>query len=248
MGEYSKDRKYFLKLPKEFFNSYWVKILEGMPNGQAYLLMYMKLMCESISHGGYLRFSKDVPYTAEMIASATNTNVDTARSGLQALRSLGLVEETEDATLLLPKVEEMTESTTRGAERMAEYRQKKEKHGQLDAKNNEKVTNVTQMSEICSTDIRSKKLELEVRGKKQESELEDRNKKLEERVTSYGKEKKNDIEKELKTEKDGFGIYIRSRIIDAEDPQDIADDLNRSGKGLWAVRDGKVVSAEEAIR
>ena len=46
MGEYSKERKFFLKLPKEFFNSYWVKILEGMPNGQSYLLMYMKLMCE----------------------------------------------------------------------------------------------------------------------------------------------------------------------------------------------------------
>ena len=58
MGEYSKERKFFLKLPKEFFNSYWVKILEGMPNGQSYLLMYMKLMCDSISYGGYLRFSE----------------------------------------------------------------------------------------------------------------------------------------------------------------------------------------------
>lgn len=248
MGEYSKDRKYFLKLPKEFFNSYWVKILEGMPNGQAYLLMYMKLMCESISHGGYLRFSKDVPYTAEMIASVTNTNVDTVRSGLQALRSLGLVETTEDETLRLPKVEEMTESTTRGAERMAEYRQKKEKHGQLEAKNGEKVTNVTQMSEICSTDIRSKKLELEVRGKKQELESENRKETLDERVTSYGKEKKKEFEKELKEEKEAIDLYVRSRLIDGEDPEDIAEDLNRSGKGLWVVRDGKVVGAEEAMR
>lgn len=115
MAEYDKERLYYLKLPKDFFNSYYVKILEGMPNGKDYLLMYLKLMCESISHNGYLRFSKDIPYTAEMISVVTNTNVDVVRNGLKALERLEMVSTTQDGSLRLPKVPEMTGSQTVGA-------------------------------------------------------------------------------------------------------------------------------------
>lgn len=62
MAEYSKEKLFFLKLPKDFFDKYYVKIIEGMPNGKDYLIMLLKLMCESISHGGYLRFSEEVAY------------------------------------------------------------------------------------------------------------------------------------------------------------------------------------------
>lgn len=119
MSEYSKDKLYYLKLPKGFFDEYYVKILEGMPNGKDYLLMYMKLMCESISHGGFLRYSKDAPYTDEMIASVTGTNIDIVRSGLKALESLELITPTSEGSLFIPNVQKMTAITTKGAENKA---------------------------------------------------------------------------------------------------------------------------------
>ncbi len=119
MSEYSKDKLYYLKLPKGFFDEYYVKILEGMPNGKDYLLMYMKLMCESISHSGYLRYSKDAPYTEEMIASVTGTNIDIVRSGLKALESLELIVPTTEGSLFIPNVQKMTSITTKGAETKA---------------------------------------------------------------------------------------------------------------------------------
>ena len=220
MGEYSKERKYFLKLPKEFFNSYYVKILEGMPNGSAYLLMYLKLMCESISHGGYLRFSEEVPYTPEMVASVTNTNLDMVKCGLEALGKLGLVKTTPGNSLYLPKVEEMTESTTRGAERMMEYRKK---HGE----GNKRITNVTQVYANCNTDIdnRSKKLDIEL----------DLDKDLD-------KELDLDIEKDSKGKdsKAGNDCFMPKEGIDLTE-QVMDYNQGKAWKERYHVEDGKAV-------
>lgn len=233
MGEYSKERKFFLKLPKEFFNSYWVKILEGMPNGQSYLLMYMKLMCESISYGGYLRFSEEIPYTPEMIASVTNTNLDTVRSGLDALGKLGLIKQTSDNTLLLPKVEEMTESTTRGAERMASYRKR------LDGKGSG-VTNVapsvTPLYGNCSTDI---DIELEDRSKSKSKNIE-----LDTRSNIL--DSKQELDNSEAKDRLGKG---KDEINEINDIYERCSELNEGKRWIdrYTVRDGKLISNREIM-
>ena len=62
-------RYYWLKLKKDFFIRHDIRILEAMPNGTNYSLLYLKLMVESIDHEGYLRFSDKIPYTAEMLST-----------------------------------------------------------------------------------------------------------------------------------------------------------------------------------
>lgn len=120
MAEYSKEKLYFLKLPKGFFQGHQMRVLEGLPNGKEYELLYLKLMVESVSYRGYLRFSEEIPYTEEMIASITNTNIDIVRVALNVLGKLGLVERTEGDSLFLPAVPSMTSSTTEGAIRKQE--------------------------------------------------------------------------------------------------------------------------------
>lgn len=115
MSEYSKDKYYFIKLPKDFFQSYKMRALEGVPEGKNYELMYLKLICESVSHNGYLRFDPQTPYTVEMIAGITNTPIDTVRVGLSVLQRFGLIEINERDTIYLPEVPAMTTSTTEGA-------------------------------------------------------------------------------------------------------------------------------------
>ena len=112
MAEYSKEKLYFVKLPKDFFQDYKLRALEGIPGGKDYELIYLKLICESVSHNGYLRFDEATPYTAEMIAGITNSPIDTVRVGLNVLQQFGLIKINNNDTIFIPEVPEMTVSQT----------------------------------------------------------------------------------------------------------------------------------------
>ena len=158
MAEYSKERLYFLKLPKDFFQGHQMRVLEGLPNGKEYELMYLKLMCESIAFNGYLRFSQDVPYTPEMIAGITNTPIDTVIIGLKILQGLGLVGTTDEGSIYLPEVPKMTETTTIGAAKKLEQRTKGGQKGDIcpprdiDIKSLRDIEDVTTSTTLHSVD------------------------------------------------------------------------------------------------
>ena len=115
-------RFYWLKLPKGFFKRHDIRIIEGMPNGTEYCLFYMKLLCESIDHEGNLRFSDEIPYTPEMLAIITNTNVDVARNALDLLKQLKLLEVKDDDTIFMTELPDMIGSETGMAQYMRERR------------------------------------------------------------------------------------------------------------------------------
>lgn len=120
MAEYSKEKLYFLKVPKDFFQGHYMRALEGVPNGREYELLYLKLMLESVAYNGWLRLSEGVSYTAEMISGITNTPIDSVRVGLQVLESFGLMSRNDDGSIFLPQVPALTGSTTKGAEKKQE--------------------------------------------------------------------------------------------------------------------------------
>jgi len=124
MAEYSKEKLYYLQLNKDFFDQHWVKIIEAEPNGDKYILFLVKLMCESISHNGYLRFNESIPYDDKMLAALTNTDVDVVRTSINLFEKMKILTFTEDRTIFIPKVPELTASTTIGAVKKAEQRKK----------------------------------------------------------------------------------------------------------------------------
>lgn len=117
MAEYSKERLYFIKLPADYFQGHKMRILEAMPSGKEYELIYLKLICESVSHNGYLRFSEEMPYTEEMIAAITGATVQEVKAALIVLQKLELLERTVDESIYLPEVPKLTGSTTEGAQK-----------------------------------------------------------------------------------------------------------------------------------
>ena len=141
MSEYRKESLYFVKLPKNFFQSHYMRILESIPNGKEYELLYLKLMLESVSHNGYLRLSEEIPYTIDLIAGLTNTNIDVVKCGIEVLINLGLIEKKENQSLYIPQVEKLTMSTTIGAVKKLEQRKSKKEQG-------------GQLADICPLDIR----------------------------------------------------------------------------------------------
>lgn len=122
----AKSKKYYwLKLKNDFFKRHDVRIVEAMPNGKDYVLFYLKLLVESVSHDGMLRFSDTIPYNEDMLATITNTNVDIVRSAIKVFTELSLMETMDDQTIYMVEVNKMTGSETEWAEKKRIQRQSK---------------------------------------------------------------------------------------------------------------------------
>ena len=119
------ERKYYwLKLKEDFFKRHDIRIIESMDNGKEYVLFYLKLLLESISHEGKLRFSDAIPYNEKMLSTITDTNVDIVRSALKVLKELSLIEILDDQTLYMSEINNMVGSEGASAERMRKSRER----------------------------------------------------------------------------------------------------------------------------
>ncbi len=119
-------RYYWLKLNENFFEREEIKVIEDMPNGKDYIIFYMKLLLKSIRTEGVLKFREVIPYTPEMLASITNTDIDTVRVAIKMFADLDLMEVWDDGTLFMVETQNMIGSETGSARRMRKLRKKKE--------------------------------------------------------------------------------------------------------------------------
>jgi len=115
---------YWLRLHRDFFKRHDIRVIEEMPNGKDYVLFLLKLMAESVDHEGTLRFSEAIPYSPEMLATVTNTNVDIVRSALKVFDELHLVTVMDDETYWVRVVEKMIGSQSQSAVRMRRKRER----------------------------------------------------------------------------------------------------------------------------
>ena len=160
-----QKRYYWLKLRKDFFQSQQIRILEGMPNGKEYAYFLLKLMAESISAEGKLRLTDTIPYSEEMLAALTNTNIDIVRAAVQAFQALGLVQLMDDGTYYMTEVEKMIGSAVDNdnAERQRRFKERKRAEALL----NVTADNVTALPERYSSVTKSNE-SIEYRDKSKE--------------------------------------------------------------------------------
>lgn len=119
-------RFYWLKLRRDFFKRHDIKILESMPQGKEYVLFYIKLLAESVDHGGELRFNETIPYTADMLAAVTDTAPEVTGEAIENLKTLGLLVVADDGTMSLPYAVKLIDSCADNdnARRQARYRER----------------------------------------------------------------------------------------------------------------------------
>ena len=125
MSKDDSKKYYWLKLDENFFKKHEIVIVESMPNGKDYVLFYLKLLCESISHEGYLRFSPTIPYNEDMLANLTHTNIDIVRSAVKVFTELNMMTFLDDGTLYLEQVNKMIGCETGQTIRKREAREQK---------------------------------------------------------------------------------------------------------------------------
>ena len=157
---------YWLKLKKDFFKRHDIRIIEGMPDGKEIVLFYIKLMLESVDHDGELRFSDEIPYSPEMLASVTDTDIQIVNKAMIILTSLKLLTVDENKTIVLPKVSSMVGYETEWAKKKREYR---ESQGQNEDKektmSGQCQDNVLPLSDKSKSKSKSKSIELDIKEK-----------------------------------------------------------------------------------
>ena len=162
-------RFYWLKLKRDFFKRHDIRIIENMKNGKDYILFYLKLLCESIDHDGDLRFSEKIPYSEEMLATITDTNVDIVRAAVNMFIQLGMMEMMDDGTYFMCEVQKMigSASNTDGANRIRRFRERQKENLLLEGQNVTKCNGA--VTESITEDNESKSIELD---KEKEKEIE----------------------------------------------------------------------------
>lgn len=173
----AEKKYYWLKLPRNFFGKHYIKILRAKENGELLVLFYMWMLTEAIDHEGRLRYSEDIPYDEEMLAEASGFALHIVTQALQQFTKLQLVITESDGTLFMPKSIEMIGSESASAQRVREYRERKnskEKKPETveNTESNDKVTK-------CNSDVQKSNIEKEL-----DKELEKENKKGGKRETT----------------------------------------------------------------
>lgn len=147
----AEKKYYWLKLQKNFFKRHDIRIVESMQNGKDYILFYLKLLLESISHEGNLRFSDTIPYNEEMLATITNTNIDVVRAAMGVFKQLNMLEILDDSTIYMSEVSLMIGCETSVAERVRKSRDK------------QKLLQCNEVKQNCNTEIEiEKEIELDI--------------------------------------------------------------------------------------
>lgn len=146
-------RYYWLKLNENFFDREEIKVIESMENGKDYIIFYLKLLLKSIATEGTLRFRGIIPYTPEMLASITNTSIDTVRVAIDLFVKLGLMELWDDGTLFMVETQNMIGSETEWARRKRIQRNKIKELPNPEDNVQKKEDNVQEVSFVCPTDI-----------------------------------------------------------------------------------------------
>ena len=123
MAEYNGKKYYWFRMREDFFDRHDIKIIKSMPNGAEYVIFYLQLLCESISHNGRLRFNENIPYNPEMLSVVTGTNIDTVKGAMQVLEQLKLIEVLPDETIYMRAIERLIGESTEGADKKRLQRQ-----------------------------------------------------------------------------------------------------------------------------
>lgn len=84
----------WIKLTVDMFDDEKIKIIQSMPEGDALLIVWIKLLtlAGKTNDGGYIYIADGMPYTDEMLSVIINKPLNTIRLALDTFLKLGMIE------------------------------------------------------------------------------------------------------------------------------------------------------------
>lgn len=88
----------WIKLAADIFDNRKIRQIEAIPDGDAIIVIWLKLLClaGTINDGGLVYFTREIPYTEEMMATQFCRPLQTVKLALQVFEQFGMIETTAD--------------------------------------------------------------------------------------------------------------------------------------------------------
>ena len=124
----------WIKVMTDMFDNRKIKQIEQLPDGDSIIVIWVKLLClaGNVNECGFVFFTKEIPYTDEMMATEFNRPVSTIRLALQTFQRFGMIEIINDVIKIsnwenYQNVDGMDKLREQTRKRVAKYREK-QKH------------------------------------------------------------------------------------------------------------------------
>lgn len=121
----------WVKLYVDMFDNRKIKMLKNMPEGKSILLIWIQLivLAGQINDNGAIYFTKEIPYTDEMLAVAFDEKLEIVRMSLQMFKKFQMIDILEDVIYLsnwekYQSSEKLLQIQEQNRERVARFRQK----------------------------------------------------------------------------------------------------------------------------
>lgn len=84
----------WIKLATNIFDNRKIRQIEFLPDGDAIIVIWVKLMClaGNINDSGYIYFTKEIPYTDQMLAAQFNRPLATVQLALKTFEQFEMIE------------------------------------------------------------------------------------------------------------------------------------------------------------
>ena len=138
----------WIKLNVDMFDDEKIKIIQAMPDGDALLVVWIKLLALAgkTNDGGYIYISESIPYTEDMLAVIMNKPIATIRLAMQTFTSLCMIENDTKGIYLVNF--EKHQSLDKLAE-IREYNRLAQKKSRAKRKISQSVNDMSMTSQSC---------------------------------------------------------------------------------------------------
>lgn len=121
----------WIKLAADIFDNRKIRQIESLPDGDAIVVIWLKLLClaGNINDSGLVYFTKEIPYTEEMMATQFNRPLPTIKLALKVFEQFGMIK-TEDDLLKIANwdkyqnIEGMEKIRDQTRKRVANFRER----------------------------------------------------------------------------------------------------------------------------
>lgn len=88
----------WIKLSTDLFDNRKIRQIEMLPEGDSIIVVWVKLMCLAgvVNDGGLVYFTRDIPYTDEMLAIEFNRPLNIVRIALATFQQFGMIDIVDD--------------------------------------------------------------------------------------------------------------------------------------------------------
>lgn len=149
----------WIKIVTDIFDNKKIRIIESMPDGDSLIVIWFKILilAGNVNDNGLVYFTKDIPYTDQMLATYFNRPLPSVQLALNTFENFGMIEIVDDVIHVsnwekYQNVEGMDKIREQTRLRVAKHREKKklellEKENDVTLRNGECNVTVTHGNE-----------------------------------------------------------------------------------------------------